>query len=135
MPLPAVSLGRRVSQWFLLGTAAPLVVLVMWLPALFMPDGESLSHGGLTLLMAGLCLALSVGSGIFQHTKAMVLGGTYGDQRIVYAVNRNLALVGVGSLLARRSGFCVKAPRCRADNVYNGRPNLSSPIEGDPNRD
>lgn len=74
MPLPAVSLGRRVSQWFLLGTAAPLVVLVMWLPALFMPDGESLSHGGLTLLMAGLCLALSVGSGIFQHTKAMVWG-------------------------------------------------------------
>ncbi|MYM63294.1 hypothetical protein [Pseudomaricurvus sp. HS19] len=59
---------RRYSQWLLLVIAALLVGAVMWLPSLLMPEGRLLSHGLLSLLMVGLCLALLVGAGLFQYS-------------------------------------------------------------------
>ena len=63
-----ISPRRRLAQWLLLLTAAPLVGAIMWLPSLLMPAGKAPSHGLLSLLMLGLCLALVVGAGLFQRS-------------------------------------------------------------------
>ena len=74
----SVPAGRRISQWLLLVVAAPSMVAVMWWPSLLMPGERSLSHGLLSLLMLGLCLALVTGCGLFQRAAAWQWAGAMG---------------------------------------------------------
>ena len=60
-------IGKQTCQWMLLSITLPLFGVLLWWPNLLMADENSLGHGYLSLILAGLCLALTCGVGMFQN--------------------------------------------------------------------